>query len=495
MMDFITCTDGYKLDHRRQYPPGTSRIFANFTARSSRISGLDSAVFFGLQYFLKRYLIDFANNTFFERNWVDVAGEYERMVWKYLGPNSIGLDHLRELHRFGKIPLVFYALPEGTHVPFRVPMFTYENTRPDFFWVTNYIETLMSSVLWMGCTSATTAHRYRKILDNYAFATASDPSFVDWQGHDFSFRGHSSPESAAVSGAGHLLSFTGSDTIPAIQLLEDHYQAYYDVVGGTVPATEHSVMCAGGVNGELATFSRLLDLYPHGIVSVVSDTWDLWYVLGNILPCLHERIMARNGKLVIRPDSGDPVLILTGDRSEKPGTLAHKGVIECLWDEFGGTTNHKGFKELDSHVGAIYGDSITEERADKICQRLMEKGFASTNVVLGIGSYTYQYVTRDTLGFAVKSTWAKVDGQERFLMKDPITDDGTKRSATGRIAVVKDEGKLKLVDKLSLDEWTGYPGNLLTPVWEDGRFLQHANLRDIRSRVRGAKDREEKVSA
>jgi nicotinamide phosphoribosyltransferase len=295
-----------------------------------------------------------------------------------------------------------------------------------------------------------------------------------------------SAEAAALSGAAHLLSFTGTDCIPAIKLLHDYYGGE-GLIGGSVPASEHSVMCCGGQAGEMETFRRLLKLYPSGVLSVVSDTWNIWEVLSVILPALKSEIMARPGKLVIRPDSGDPVLILTGDAREPPGTLAHKGVIEALWDLFGGTVNAASYRELDSHIGAIYGDSITEERAQRICERLKDKGFASTNIVFGVGSFTFQYVTRDTNGFAIKATWAKVNGQERMLFKNPVTDSGEKKSARGRIVILKSEGGLKMIDGLTEQRQAAYDNeNLMEYVWRNGRFLRKTTLADIRARVRAS---------
>lgn len=487
---FIFQIDGYKLGHRPQYPDNTQYILANLTARSTRIEGADSCVFFGLQSPLKRDFIDSANRTFFSRPKSDVIYDYKKFVDNYLGENAMSVDHIAALHDLQYIPLEFRALPEGTHVPLRVPMFTVENTHPEFFWVTNYFETLLSSRIWQPCRSATIAYRYRKILETYATLTGGPLAFVDWQGHDFSFRGMPSPEAAAMSGAGHLLSFTGTDTIPAIQLLHDDYDGE-GLIGCSVPATEHSVMCAGGDLQEIQTFSRLMKIYPKGVLSVVSDTWDLWAVLTSTLPLLKDEIMARDGKLVIRPDSGDPVLILTGDASATPGSPAHKGVIQLLWDAFGGTVNRVGCRELDSHIGAIYGDSITEARAQQICGRLKDNGFASTNVVFGIGSYTYQYGTRDDFGMAMKATWARINGKEHMLFKDPITDNGMKKSAKGRLVVINKGGSLQLVDNLTYDEWSSWNSthslaeqDQLQKVWRDSRFLKRTNLAEIRQRIR-----------
>lgn len=487
-MNLIFQTDGYKVDHRRQYPDKTEIVYSNMTPRASRIPGQHHQVFFGLQYFLQRFLSEDAIDFFGDHKdyWLK---RYQQRINGYLGPNAVGTDHIGALHDLDYIPLKFWALPEGTHTPLRCPMFTFANTHPDFGWVTNYFETLLSSVLWPMCTSATMAYRYRALLDKAALETGGDPLFVPWQGHDFSFRGMMGPEAAAMSGAAHLTSFTGTDTLPALDLLEDYYDAT-GLVGGSVPATEHSVMCAGGADDEQGTFERLLNLYPTGIISVVSDTWDLWKVTDKYLPALKERIMARDGKLVIRPDSGDPVDILCG-RTPLSGTVYRHsealGVIERLWEIFGGTVNAAGYKVLDSHIGAIYGDSITYERAQQICERLKAKGFASTNVVLGIGSYTYQYTTRDTYGNAVKATMAQVDGVERQIFKKPKTDDGTKNSAKGCISVVKGDfaGTLLPIDGLTLQQvhYDFERTNLLQPVWADGEFLQRTNLEEVRANV------------
>lgn len=479
MREFIHLTDGYKLDHRRQYPRGTEFVLSNFTARGSRIDGQTHVVFAGLQGFLSEYFMEQARTNFFNRPRSLILKKYEELLDGYFGPgHGIGTDHIGELHDLGYIPLKFCALPEGTDVPLGVPMFTIENTLPEFFWLTNYFETLISSVIWPTCTSATTAKRYRKILDRAALETTGSTEGVQWQGHDFSFRGMMGPEAAALSGIGHLLFFTGTDCLPAVDVLRRNYHAT-ELIAGSVPATEHSVMCAGSQEEELETYDRLLDLYPKGILSVVSDTWDLWNVLTVILPQLKPKITAREGKLVIRPDSGDPVKIICGDPEAEWGSPAFKGVIELLWELFGGTGNYKGYKVLDSHIGAIYGDSITEERASLICVLLKSKGFASTNVVFGIGSYTYQFTTRDVHGFAIKATWTQRNGVGQVMQKAPVTGHG-KKSARGRLAVIKDEaGELHLVEDYTPFKDSEHM-NLLQPVWENGKFLRVQTLADVR---------------
>jgi nicotinamide phosphoribosyltransferase len=477
-------TDGYKLDHRRQYPQGTTLVYSNWTPRKSRFPEIQEVVFFGLQYFLKKYVLHDFDEYFFRQPKEKVIKQYTRRINNYLGVNQIGSAHIEALHDLGYIPMAFKALPEGSSVPVRVPMLTMYNTRPDFFWLTNYFETLLSAVIWMPCTSATLAKQYYRILKQYANETSDNVSFVDWQGHDFSMRGMSGIEAAVLSGAGHLLSFTGTDTVPAIDFLEEYYNANSDaqLVGGSVAATEHSVMCMGTDSGELETFRRLItEIYPQGIVSIVSDTWDLWRVLTEYLPLLKDVIVGRSGKVVIRPDSGDPVDIICGNPNSRE-EQERKGVIELLWDVFGGTINSKGYKELIPQIGAIYGDSINLERADSICSRLQRKGFASTNVVLGIGSYTYQYNTRDTFGFAMKATYGEVNGVGREIFKDPVTDDGTKKSAKGLMRITKDaQGQFFLYDQCT---WEKERTGELQEVFRDGKLLVDHSLDEIRSRVR-----------
>jgi nicotinamide phosphoribosyltransferase len=390
LLPAIVLKDGYKADHRRQWPDGTTRVNSNFTPRQSRTDN-DFVIFFGLQYFIKEYLINVFNKTFFSVPREAAVRQYARRINNYLGPNQVGTAHIAALHDLGYLPLRIKALPEGTKVPLQVPPFTIENTfedNPEFSWLTNYVETLVSCTVWGPCTSATTAFQYRKTFDEYAKMTGSPLEFCQWQGHDFSFRGMFGLEAAVLSGSAHLLSFTGTDTIPAIDFLEQYYNADSDkeLIGGSVAASEHAVMCAGGKATEAETYDRLISkVYPTGIVSIVSDTWDFWAVVTETLPALKDKIMARDGKLVIRPDSGEPVLIICGDPEAPAGSPARKGLIQCLWEIFGGTVNEKGFKVLDSHIGAIYGDSITVQRQLAILSSLKAQGFASCNVVLGIG--------------------------------------------------------------------------------------------------------------
>ncbi len=529
-MNPLLLTDFYKVHHQKMYPEGMTLLYSNFTPRKSRIPGIDKVVFFGLQHFCLEYLIKAFNKEFFNPDGSEVRFTEERdlIIEEYKKHIGVDTKHIKALWDLGYLPIEIKAVPEGTLVPIGVPCFTIKNTHPDFAWLTNYLETLISAMMWQPITSATIAYEYKKLLTKYALETTGSGDFVQWQGHDFSMRGMSSVESAILSGMGHLLSFTGTDTIPAIYQLESSYKAE-GLIGASVPATEHSVECMnaqGTMEGEYEHTLRLVKLYPTGIVSKVSDTTDLWSYITKVLPKCKEEVLARDGKLVIRPDSGDPVDILCGINSapnlsrsvKKFSDLHHpvygegvhkfgdriltepefKGVIELLWDLFGGTivkgNDGNEYKVLDSHIGAIYGDSITLDHAHQICQRLQAKGFASTNVVLGIGSFTYQYNTRDTFGFAMKATYGEVKVGEleslppkpiieaREIFKDPITDDGTKKSKKGLLVVEKSDrdGRIFCTDQVS---WKTEGEGLLQTVFKDGKLVKTTTLAEIRERL------------
>lgn len=531
--------DFYKTGHPFQYPKGTNKILANFTPRSARLAPVlpelfdDKIVWFGLQGFIKEILIGLFNREFFGKPAAAAVRQYQRRVDNALGKGAVTVDHLQALHDLGYLPLEIRSVPEGARVDIRVPPVTFVNTRPEFAWLVTYIETLFSCESWKPSTVATIAFEYRKLLTYFAQQTGSPMAFVDWQGHDFSMRGMAGLYDARKCGAGHLLSFTGTDTIPAIDYLEDLYNADSDreLIGGSVPATEHSVMCLGSQEGEIETIRRLVkQVYPAGIVSVVSDTWDFWQVVTDFAAALKTEILSRqpdalgNAKVVFRPDSGDPVKILTGyfctdvpdvqDRAALQAALAGgfeavrdvatgtfwllgedasarqtlrapevKGAVQCLWDTFGGVQTDRGYKLLDSHVGLIYGDSITLTRARDILVRLERKGFASGNVVLGIGSYTYQYLTRDTFGWALKATYAEVNGEPQELVKDPVTDSGVKKSAKGLLRVDQTPDGYVLHDQQTPEQAAG---GALIPVFRDGELLVEQNLAGIRARLQGS---------
>jgi len=479
----LNSIDFYKAAHIDQYPDNTTMIYSNFTPRSSKHSNLphtnERIVFFGLQYYIMSFLLETWDSEFFAKDKEEVVAEYRRRMDTSLGMYVVDTKHIAALHDLGYLPIEIKAVPEGTEVSMKVPCLTIHNTHPDFAWLVNYLESSLSCYLWKACTSATTARWYRRLMDKYAAKTGTDLDTVDFQAHDFSFRGMASIMDASLSGAAHLTSFKGTDTVAAIDLLEDYYlaDAKENMMGGSVAATEHSVMSAYGEEYEMSVFRRLLsEVYPEGIVSIVSDTYDYWRLLTEYLPMMKHYVMARhNGKLVIRPDSGDPVKIICGDPDAPIGSPEYKGSVAVLWDIFGGHQTETGHRMLDPRIGLIYGDSITPERAEEILEKLHLKGYASGNIVLGIGSYTYQHVTRDTYGFAVKATAAEIEGEMVELFKDPKTDDGTKKSARGLLRVF--DGKLQ-------DQQATIEGGDLETIFKNGVLSRVQSLEEIRERLK-----------
>lgn len=487
--------DFYKVDHRRQYPEGTTEIYSNFTPRyvkkcHSLLENFDNkVVVFGIQAFIENLERSWRNNFFFLPK-QSVIIKYKQLIEKALGIENFDCSHLEALHDLGYLPLRIKAIPEGYRVPIGVPVLTIVNTHPDFFWLTNYLETIISASLWKPMTSATIAFEFKKLLFDYACKTGADENFIPFQAHDFSFRGMSGLDDAMVSGAAHLTSFVGTDCVPAIDYLNYYYPGdetdlIGELVGVSVPATEHSVMCANGIEGEFQTIKRLITkVYPSGIVSIVADSYNFWEVLTDYLPKLKVEITSREGKVVIRPDSGDPYKIICGDITEYQGTPAHKGALQLLWETFGGTLNAKGYKELNPSIGLIYGDSITLETAKLILEEMEYMGFASSNIIFGIGSFTYQYVTRDTLGFAMKATSAVINGKRVAIFKDPKTGDGTKKSARGLLRVDFDLEDFIFCLKEDVSEDKEAKGHLQI-VFENGEIpLQSkTSLIEIRARL------------
>jgi nicotinamide phosphoribosyltransferase len=471
--------DAYKVFHKFAYKQGVTHVYSNFTNRHGthcNIANNKEVMFVGLQYFIKDVLIKRWNETFFHQEKSKAVGEYSRVVNAMLG-KEIDVTHIESLHDLGYLPLNIKAVQEGELVPYGVPSLSIVNTVEGFGWLTNMIETVMSAEIWPICTSATTAFAYRR---RFELESSLNKDMIQFMGHDFSYRGMFGTQAAAMSGFGHLCSFAGSDVIPAALFAEEYYNAEIDkeLVFASVDATEHSVMCSYGSEGEIDSLLHLItNVTPTGIISIVSDTWDFWKLVGEYLPSIKDEIMAREGTVVIRPDSGDPVDIICGD-SDGATELERKGLIESLWDIFGGTEEN-GLKILDSHIGAIYGDSITLERQDLIIKGLLAKGFVP-NVALGIGSYTYQYVTRDTHGSAVKATDVQFGaGNHQPIFKDPKTDR-SKKSAKGLLRVCKDSGGFFLLD----DVEPGDEGGELQTVFEDGLLVRETSLNKIRSVVK-----------
>lgn len=528
----LLSTDYYKTVHHNAYKDKLEKLTSYWTPRMTRIKEIDKIVMFGLQAFIKESLIDRFNKDFFERPLEDVITEYKRIVSCTMGSEYADTKHIEQLHKLGYLPIEIKAISEGVKVPVKVPMFSITNTDNRFAWLVNYLETYMSCNVWQPMTSASIANRFMEIVSEYYEKTGCERDVRTACG-DFSMRGMSSEDSACKSSAGHLLSFTSTATIPVVNWLEQFYNADVEkelICRGT-PSTEHSVMCTYG-RDELECFRHLItEAFPKGNLSIVGDTYDYWNILTDILPQLKEDIMARDGKVIIRGDSGDPVDIICGENvktfetendflwftkdksckfygqivyveeikkyftftnesrwinTDRPSEV--RGTVEILWELFGGHINEKGYKVLDTHIGTIYGDGITLERCKLICERLESKGFATENVTFGVGSYSYQYTTRDTFGFALKATDSIIDGIETPIYKDPKTDTGNfKKSQRGLCIVYKGEdGKITFEDGLTHETYAGRKnqvGDLLEPVFRNSKLLKVHTLAEIRERL------------
>lgn len=482
--------DFYKTVHSEQYPKGITKLVSYFTPRMTRIEGEDKLVMFGLQAFIKEYLIDYFNDNFFNKPKDEVISEYNRILSYTLGKNSYKDEKIKKLYDLGYLPLEIKAIPEGERVPIKVPMIEISNTHPDFAWLVNAIETLLSCSLWHTMVSANVGYNYRQIVNKYYDISVDDNIPRSKALGDFSMRGQESLESAIKSSAAFCLSFLNTATVPAIPFLEEYYNCdctKEPVAFGSI-STEHSVMCSNtAVDGdEITMLKRLLnETYKDLSFSMVSDSYDYWNLVDNILPQCKEDILNHNGCLLVRGDSGDPVQVVTD-------TVFH------LWDIFGGTVNSKGYKVLDSHVKAIYGDSITPERAKQIYEILIKNGFACNNVALGVGSFSMECLqkdgkfspfTRDTFGIAVKATYGEMGDKPLMIFKNPKTDTGNfKKSQRGMCRVFHDEnGVITYEDGLDKYTFDYNKENMLTTVFKDSNMIKEYTLSEIRERLHEGK--------
>lgn len=467
--NLLLCTDVYKMGHMEQYVPGCNKVYSYLQARSDK--NFNETVFFGLQYYLKKYLTNPISHQ-------DVS-EFMDVREKILGVNSPTIRRkMRDLAELKYLPIEIKAVPEGSVVPVKNVLMTITNTHPEFHWTVGFIESLLLKI-WYPSTVATTSYQYRKVVERYFKETVSDGLMVikPFMVHDFGYRGDSSEEGSIISGMAHLLSFTGSDTVPAYKGVIDYYGGK-DNIMMSVPASEHSVMCSFGRDGELEAYKNMLRLYGDGIVSIVSDTYSIWNVLTIFAPMLKSDILKRNGKVVFRPDSGNPEYIICGDPTAIPNSPEHKGCLRLLDEVFGSTVNNKGFKEINPAVGLIYGDGMYLQRYERTLQRMKEMGYAASNLVIGVGGIL-RYHSRDTLGFAIKATKIEVNGKERSIMKDPITDQG-KKSHSGYLCLEKKDGKYITLNDVTREQESK---GLLVPVFRNGKILVEHNIYSIRDRM------------
>ena len=495
----LLCLDFYKTAHAEQYPQSLTKMVSYYTPRMSRLADTEKVTLFGLQAFIQEYLVDAFNENFFGKPYPKVLEEYKRVLGATIGTTGVGEKRIEKLYNLGYLPLKIRAVPEGTRTNIKVPQIEISNTHPDFVWLVNSIETMLSSTMWHTQVSAEVGYRYRQIVNEYADATCDDSVARARLLGDFSMRGQESVESATKSSAAFCLSFLNTATVPAILWLEDNYDCDCEkepVAFGAL-STEHSVMCSNyAVDGdEITQIRRLLtSIYPHQNFSMVSDSYDYWNLVDNLLPQLKDEILAHDGFISIRGDSGDPVDVVTQ-------------TVFKLWDIFGGTVNSKGYKVLDSHVKAIYGDSITPQRCEAIYKILKENGFAINNVSLGVGSFSMQCLetitmehmgncamgvrthyspyTRDTFGIAVKATYAEDEnGNPIMIFKNPKTDSGNfKKSQRGCCRVYKTDNGYAYEDGLTWAE--AQEENELITVFENGEFVKRYTLNEVRQNLHG----------
>lgn len=555
----ILFADFYKPSHISMYDKRSEIVQDNMTPRNAKhfihFADNDQRVMMaGLQGFIKWFLIDMFNENFFKMKKEDALAQYKEVCDLSIGPNMVETWGFEKLHDLGYLPLEIRSIPEGTLSPVQVPLFTIQNTHPDFYWLPNFLESVISAETWKTITTATTFWQYRKLSEAWAAETCDNNLHVPFQNHCFAYRGESGTNDAAQSEFGQLINSMGTDTIPAILYAMRYYNMKGKFVAGSIPASEHSVattnigFIVGRLQGENPELSLddarflaeveflkryITEIFPKGFVSYVADSYDFWAIITKAAAILKQEILARDGRVVFRPDSGIPEHIIAGyriygdfsgenaedniytalydenpsvkdaevvlmngkyyfiDRNEQDDIWSigdelprHEaiGAIACLWEIFGGEVNTKGYKVLDTHVGLIYGDSITVARAKDIFERLKDKGFASSNIVFGVGSFTTQYTTRDSLSMAVKATGYVIDGQQIMVVKEPKTDLG-KKSAKGFLKVVRNMfGQLELIDNCQLEEVQS-EDNELRRVFYNGKLIVDEDLTTIRERA------------
>ena len=466
MDNLLLLTDSYKLSHHVQYPPGTEHIYSYFESRGGEYP---ETVFFGLQYFLKKYL----EGQVVTQEKIDEAAE---VAASHLGNphifNRAGWEYILQKYD-GRLPVRIRAVPEGTVVPTGNILMSVENTDSNCAWLTNYIETLLVQV-WYPTTVATVSREMKKTISSYLQMTSDKPvsSEIDFKLHDFGFRGVSSVESAAIGGAAHLINFLGSDNLAAHMMLRKSYGE--DCASYSLPASEHSTITSWGEAHEVDAFENMLDQYPTGLVACVSDSWDIMHAAKHLWGrALKQKILNRDGTLVIRPDSGEPTVVVPE-------------LLEVLGQEFGTFTNSKGYRVLPKQIRVIQGDGITRHSLEGILEATKKAHWSTENASLGSGGGLLQQMNRDTQKFVFKCSSAVVEGEFRDVYKNPV-GAAWKTSKKGRLSLVYDpvlttghgSPYLTIKEEDLLDTQT----DLLQNVFIEGHLFVDDTLKAIRSRA------------
>ena len=456
--NIILNTDSYKVSMFKQYPAGTTGVYSYIESRGGRY---DRTVFFGLQAFIKEYL--FSPIT---QNDIEIADE---ILTAHGEPfNRAGWQYILDKHN-GYLPVVIRAVPEGTVVPTRNVLATIENTDPECFWLTTWLETALLRAIWYPTTVATQSRAIKELILDYLEKTG-DPSTIDFKLHDFGARGVSSMESAGIGGAAHLVNFMGTDTITSVLYAREYYNA--GVAGFSIPAAEHSTITSWGREGEVNAYRNMLNQFakPGSIVAIVSDSYDVFNAASKLWgEELRQQVIESGATVVIRPDSGDPVTV-------------NRQLIEILGEKFGYTTNAKGFKVLNN-VRLIQGDGVNELTIRSILGAFMAMGWSADNIAFGMGGALLQQVDRDTQKFAMKCSSVQVNGEWVDVMKDPVTDSG-KKSKAGRVTLWKSGGDY--VSSINApsgwsDKAIGPWTDVLEPVYRNGKLLKEIDFATVRA--------------
>lgn len=483
-ISFMLMADTYKNTNPDAMPEGLTKLTSYITPRKSMFKNIDKVVFFGMQGFIKEFLIDLVNDTFFKRPKEEVVAEYKKYLDTQIGPQSYDLSRIEKLHDLGYLPIEMKALPEGSQVSMGVPCIEMTNTHPDFAWTVQWIECIVQSETFGMCNWATMAHEYRKLANEF-YEKTTDGANPAMAMADFGFRGLGVDNGIRASSS-WLLSFDKTSTIPAMQYIDKMYGAdcTKNHIGIGAVSLEHATVCSNLAvcETEENLLRRLLTtVYKNTSFSYVSDSFDYWKLVEETLPKLKNEIMNHNGKFLVRPDSGDIVEI-----SVK--------TVQKLYEIFGGSVNSKGYKELNPKVGIIYGDGCQYEKIKQIWTQLEQLGFAANTILFGVGAFSFTAMctpedgmvclTRDTFGFAMKSTDCVVNGKEYTIQKNPKTDrNNLKKSHKGLCYVAEEDGNFVCHDGYTSESIPD--GNLLTTVFKDGVLVREDSFVEIRKRLNG----------
>jgi nicotinamide phosphoribosyltransferase len=452
----ILNTDSYKLTHWWQYPPNTRFIYSYVCSRGGFF---DHSQMAGLQYILKS---NFAGRVFTMDD-VDAAAQFAR---DHFGsnPKTFNYEGWKKLctKYGGVLPLRIKAVKEGSLVAAQNAIVTIENTDPEFYWLTNWAETVLLQV-WYPITVGSLSRAIKQIIGE-ALVRTGDPSLLPLKLHDFGFRGVSSRESAAIGGAAHLFNFLGTDNMPAIELLQQFYSS--QMAGISIPASEHSTMTSWGRDHEVDAFRNMLDNVPEGYVACVSDSYDIFSAVRNLWGGqLKDRVLQRNGTLVIRPDSGDAVTVL-------------EELFRIAAEIFGYEVNRKGWKVLSPRVRFIQGDGVNYHTIQNMIFQLTRKGWSMDNWSFGMGGALLQQVNRDTLRFALKCSAIDIDGKWHDVYKRPVTDPA-KDSRAGRFVLLRQGNEF--VTRTLEEAGPDRSADQLETVLENGVLKRDQTLEEIRA--------------